>query len=433
MNSFELELVNTTEVEQTFKIKVVLPMELGWYENVVFNAVNNDDFYCEKLKHIKNENGLVYFEGKITLPTSSVYFTNVSLQVNGEQKYINKDGIITEKTSRKEMKKISVNFNVPDWAKGQMIYHIYIDRFNRGSNEPLKRMPRRNIHNTIHEDVQIGPDTEGIWNNDFYGGDLKELCDKAHRLGMKVILDVVFNHTGNDSIYYNEFNSYDSLGAFQSDQSPYLKYYRTHKGSNNEILFEYWWSFRNLPVAATENEPWQEFICGENGVVDFYYSLGIDGLREEVADDISTIFLRKLKKACERNKEDSLIYLEVWIDPMTSEKTYIRSEKEGHSVMNYPWMDSLVGYYKFNKKESLRISLENVMINYPEGTINTLMNSTSTPDISRPITVFGVEEPEIIGKGYEREYNFSTNNNRHDFIRGFKLTDEQYKKNKRYV
>ena len=46
--------------------------------------------------------------------------------------------------------------------------------------------------------------------------DFKELCMKAEKLDIKVILDGVFSHTGSDSKYFNRYGNYNELGAYQS-------------------------------------------------------------------------------------------------------------------------------------------------------------------------------------------------------------------------
>ena len=45
-------------------------------------------------------------------------------------------------------------------------------------------------------------------------------------MGMKVILDAVFNHTGNDSKYFNEYGTFNELGAYQSKDSKYFPFYK---------------------------------------------------------------------------------------------------------------------------------------------------------------------------------------------------------------
>ena len=55
--------------------------------------------------------------------------------------------------------------------------------------------------------------------------ELKELVDSAKNLGIRVILDGVFNHTGDNSVYFNKYGKYPSVGAYQSKESPYYSWY----------------------------------------------------------------------------------------------------------------------------------------------------------------------------------------------------------------
>ena len=60
-----------------------------------------------------------------------------------------------------------------------------------------------------------------------FGGEaaLDALLDKAKRYGIAVILDGVFNHTGDDSRYFNRYGTYPDTGAYQSPDSPYRDWY----------------------------------------------------------------------------------------------------------------------------------------------------------------------------------------------------------------
>ena len=49
--------------------------------------------------------------------------------------------------------------------------------------------------------------------------DFTELCKAAEKLGISIILDGVFNHTGDDSIYFNRYGNYPGVGAWQSEDS----------------------------------------------------------------------------------------------------------------------------------------------------------------------------------------------------------------------
>ena len=50
--------------------------------------------------------------------------------------------------------------------------------------------------------------------------DFRRLAASARELGISLILDGVFNHTGDDSLYFNRFGNYPGTGAWQSEDSP---------------------------------------------------------------------------------------------------------------------------------------------------------------------------------------------------------------------
>ncbi len=59
--------------------------------------------------------------------------------------------------------------------------------------------------------------------------DFRRLCASAKEKGIRIILDGVFNHTGSDSIYFNKYDRYPSLGAYQSKASPYFSWFKFSK------------------------------------------------------------------------------------------------------------------------------------------------------------------------------------------------------------
>ena len=299
-------------------------------------VVKTHDTITIPLKHKINEKNKIIFETNFYLDTRAIYHYYFKYKVNNEIKYIKKVNSKDNYINQDEMYKMSVNFSTPDWAKGKIMYHIFIDRFNRGSNKPLKPMPRRTIYKSWEDDMVLGPNEDGIWNADFYGGDLKgieekldyikslgvdiiylspvvhsqsnhrydaadyenvdpyagcnedlkNLCDKAHEKGMKVILDAVFNHTGNDSKYFNEYGTFDTLGAYQSMYSTYAPFYRKHY-HDGKLYYDYWWGMPNLPVCNGYSNEWKNYILGDVGIIDKWFNLGIDGLRLDVADELT--------------------------------------------------------------------------------------------------------------------------------------------------
>ena len=68
--------------------------------------------------------------------------------------------------------------------------------------------------------------------------DFRALCAEAHALGMRVVLDGVFNHQGFVSRYFNGDGSYESIGAVQSQDSPYYPWYHF---SHWPDKYDSWW------------------------------------------------------------------------------------------------------------------------------------------------------------------------------------------------
>ena len=464
---YNIEEVSKDNYGASYKVSISVPMSLGWIERMKFITESNSERDAHQLHHLKNENGYVYFEGVFYLPTKAIYHYYFSFEANHCFIYYKAKNIENfQSISRNDMWKMSVNFKVPDWAKGKMMYHIFVDRFNRGNSKPLEEMPNRTIHKSWNEEMSIGPDAKGNWNTDFYGGDLKgiinkldyikslgvsilylspvvysqsnhrydtadyemvdpyagcnndlkNLCDKAHGMGMKVILDAVFNHTGNDSKYFNEYSSFPNLGAYQSKDSKYYPFFKK-KEYDDKVEFDYWWGMKNLPVCDGYNKEWQNYIYGENGIIDKWFSLGIDGLRLDVADELTDEYIEGIRTAVKRNKEDGFIIGEVWKNPMRMGRSYISSGKGMDSVMNYLLIDALIRYYKYQDINKLREVLNEIEEEYPEGTIQSLMNFTSTHDISRALNIFGSESFQRYGewawntitedRTWQKNYNLS--------------------------
>jgi glycosidase len=463
-----------------FKISIRIPMEFGWIEHVLFSVIKGPERSAFQLTHMKNEDGFAYFETTVKLKMRAIYFYYFSFEANGVFRFYKRTNETGENSIIfKECWKMSVNFNVPDWAKGKIMYHIFVDRYRRGSKDEMEPMPRRIIHKSWDDKVVLGPDKDGNWNIDFFGGDLKgieetlgylkklgvsiiylspicrsqsnhrydtgnyeevdpyvgsnadlkSLCNKAHEKGMQVILDGVFNHTGNDSLYFNQYGTYEIVGAYQSENSKYASFYPKPYWENGQKKYSYWWGIESLPVCNAYSPEWQNYIFGEGGVIDQWFALGIDGLRLDVADNLTDEFIEGIWKAVTRNKSDGFIIGEVWKNPMMENRGYIVSGKGMHTVMNYQLVSSLIRYFKYADANALKNTLSEILTMYPKDTILTLMNFTSTHDISRAIEIFSCDE---FNSNYDRwPWDLLKDNLENDakleWIREHKLSWEKYK------
>ncbi len=341
----------------------------------------------------------------------------------------------------------------PDWAKGCVIYHIFVDRFRKSGHYP----PRAGAVPVEWEcDIPEYGEVPGdpVKNNTFYGGDLdgiseklpyisslgvgmiylspvfvspsnhrydtsdymrvdpmlggdaalERLCAEAKKYGIRVILDGVFNHTGADSVYFNKFGKYDSVGAYQSEDSPYYEWYNFRKFPDD---YECWWGVDIMPRVDSENKSWRDFILGDGGVIRKYMRMGVGGWRLDVCDELSDIFLNELYSAVSEEDPHGIVIGEVWEDATNKtaygkRRRYLRGGQL-HSVMNYPFRDAVLGYVRDGDHEKFRRITEGIFRRYPEQSVHCAMNMLGTHDTVRAITALAGESGEGVSGSSLRE------------------------------
>ena len=351
------------------------------------------------------------------------------------------------------------HFETPDFLKGGVMYQIFPDRFCKSGklheNVPTDRVIREDWGGT----PLYKPDQNGhVWNNDYFGGDLEgiiqklpylhdlgvtciylnpifeahenhryntanyrkvdsllgtnqdfsRLCSEAARLGISVILDGVFSHTGADSIYFNKFNRYAQNGAYNTPESPYYKWYSFQ---NYPDTYEAWWGIDTLPNVH-ENEPdYTDYICGRGGVLEYWLSQGAAGFRLDVADELPNEFLEHLHDCVKGYDSDKIIIGEVWEDASNKEaygekRRYLLGSQLD-SVMNYPFRTAIMRYLGGCSPYAFREEIMTILENYPKPVVDVLMNFVSTHDIDRAITVLGGETANGRSKEWMAERRLS--------------------------
>ncbi len=221
-----------------------------------------------------------------------------------------------------------------------------------------------------------------------FGGDkaLSYLVEKAHSLGIKVILDGVFNHVGNDSIYFDAYGKYGT-GACTSTESPYYGWFKFHE---YPYTYESWWGITNLPKII-RCESYIRFIT--ECVIPKYSAMGIDGWRLDVADELEADVLDRITAAIKHAKKDALIIGEVWEDASNKiayeeRKRYFRG-RQLDSVTNYPIRNAIIGFVKYADSKLLVETVLSLYRHYPPHKLATLMNFLGSHDTERIATVLG--------------------------------------------
>ena len=127
------------------------------------------------------------------LPTAKIFEYYFELNLGKLKCYYNKKGVTREPDMYYNFR-IVPGFKTPDWAKGAVMYQIFVDRFYNGdkSNDVLDNeyvyvgKPSKRV-----KDWCKIPNADGI--REFYGGDLQGIIDKIDYL----------NELGVDAIYLN--------------------------------------------------------------------------------------------------------------------------------------------------------------------------------------------------------------------------------------
>jgi len=328
----------------------------------------------------------------------------------------------------------------PSWMGEGIMYQIFPDRFNRS---PKYLAPKIDKNYVLREDwggePHKGSFEDGVWNKEFFGGNLRgiiekldylvdlgitvlylnpifeafsnhrydtgdymkidpllgttedfvELCQATRERGIRIVLDGVFNHTGSDSIYFNKEGRYPGLGAYQSKDSPYYSWYDFEEYPEK---YDSWWGMETLP-AVRETEPtYIEYIArGDNSVVRHWMRKGASGFRLDVVDELPDIFLDEVTRAIKEEKEDGCVIGEVWEDASNKiaygiKRKYFKG-KQLDSVMNYPLKDEVLDYLNnHHQGEILSKGMTKLWENYPRKAFHHLMNILSTHDTERVLT-----------------------------------------------
>lgn len=224
--------------------------------------------------------------------------------------------------------------------------------------------------------------------------DFRALCQSAHRLGMKVILDGVFSHTGANSVYFDRYDVFGNGACSAGPASPYYEWYSFRRFPNQ---YECWWGFPTLPNVDELKQSYQDFIFGgDDSVLAHWLALGADGFRLDVADELPDEFILRLKQRLRQCKPDALLLGEVWEDASNKiaygQRRRYFVDGELDSVMNYPWREAIIAFLRRQDDgTALGECVMRIAEHYPPQVLPALMNSLSTHDTARILTVLAGE------------------------------------------
>ncbi|MDO5118643.1 MAG: 4-alpha-glucanotransferase [Coriobacteriales bacterium] len=361
----------------------------------------------------------------------------------------------------------------PDWYKNGIVYQIFPDRFARGKDWEERAAaalklhpngPKRKLVDDWYKTPSYKKAEDGsIAEWEFYGGTLEgirehldylqglgvtvlylnpifeaqsnhrydtgnymqidpmlgdeesftRLCEEARDRGISIILDGVFNHTGADSMYFNRLGNYDTVGAYQSPDSPYRDWFKLC----DDGTYECWWGVDALPDLNEDNPDYRKLICGEDGVVRKWLRAGARGWRLDVADELPDDFIAEIKAAELAEKPHALLIGEVWEDA-TTKVAYgqLRKYFHGHEldgVMNYPLRHAVLDFLTDKiTAEDLANATEQLCENYPGEAFRSTLNLLGSHDRIRLMNVLG-NSPHRSTLGEEQKASFRLDKDHH--------------------
>ena len=404
------------------------------------------DVYCVALDTAKlckdALEGLFYYEF-LLLRGAHTLFTD---------SYNNKDFYLDEKPgSRFRLLVYEKDFTTPEAFGRGVMYQIFTDRFFKGESEEARSIKVKDgaiLNKDWHKGIPQFAEYPGapLKNNMFFGGNLwgvaekldyleslgvtyiylcpvfeaysnhkydtanyervdemfggdaalDNLIAKARERGIGIILDGVFNHTGDNSRYFDRYGEFGGRGAYTDPQSPYRSWFCFR---NYPDEYESWWGIKIQPRLNHENESCRRYFTGEDGIIQKYIKKGIAGWRLDVADELNDDFLDELRVSAKTAGDGNAVIIgEVWenaADKMAygKRRRYFRG-RQLDSVMNYPLKNAIVYFCLWGDGETLYNTLTEIYASYPECVSHKLMNLLGTHDTERILTVLGRDEED---------------------------------------
>ena len=311
---------------------------------------------------------------------------------------------------------------VPSWARGAFFYQIFVDRFFNGdpANDPPGTLP--------WPSGSSGPVPRGT--GVFYGGDLAgvmakleylaelgveaiyltpifrsptnhkydtedylevdpafgtaetlaELAHQAHRHGIRVLLDLVFNHSGDRFFAFRDLMAGGAASSYREWYFP-RGLPVMQEPPNYETFAD---RVATMPKLNTAHPEVRRYLVGV--ARHWLERAGVDGFRLDVANEVARALWRELMEAARAVRPDVFVVGEVW----HRAASWLR---DGcfHSVMNYPWRSAVLGFLAWDSVGPTAFweYLEGLRFAYGPPATEALVNLIGSHDTPRFLTLAG--------------------------------------------
>ena len=175
--------------------------------------------------------------------------------------------------------------------------------------------------------------------------DFKEVCQRLHENGIRVVLDGVFNHVGRGFYQFQDVLK-------NRENSPYLNWFHINLGGNSNyndgLWYEGWEGNYDLVKLNLQNGEVVHHIL--DAVQYWIQEFDIDGLRLDVAYCLDENFVRTLRSFTTERKPDFFLLGEM----LHGDYNRLMNDSMLHSVTNYECYKGL--YSSFNSMNMFEIN-----------------------------------------------------------------------------
>ncbi|GFR39563.1 neopullulanase [Insulibacter thermoxylanivorax] len=303
----------------------------------------------------------------------------------------------------------------PEWVKHAVFYQIFPERFANGdpSNDPENVEPWGGTpqpHNFFGGDLQgvidhldyleelgvnavyFTPIFEATTNHKYDTSDYKRvdphfgdtetlqtLVKEAHKRGIRVLLDAVFNHSG------GQFPPFLDV-LEKGEQSPYKDWFhilddppRVVDGRPTYRAFAF---EPHMPKLNTQHPEVKTYLLD---VAKYWIEeVGIDGWRLDVANEVDHQFWREFRQTVKTVRPDAYILGEIWHDSMR----WLRGD-QFDAVMNYPFTYAVLDYFAHRTINAEQFShrIYAQLAAYPQQVHEAAFNLLDSHDTPRLLTL----------------------------------------------
>ena len=299
---------------------------------------------------------------------------------------------------------------IPEWTKDAIVYNIFPDSFANGAQSFPPREGAAGLGGTIlgigeslgyiasmgFNCIYLNPifaaesyhryDTLDYYAVDPQLGtreDLHRLIERAHSLGIRVILDGVFNHVSSSHPFFQDVLENGTGSKFYSCfyQLPEHPVLPSPGEAPGYTCFSY---VPNMPKTNTADPFLRQYFCDVGAY--WIREFDIDGWRLDVANELDDGFLRAFRTAVKQAKPDALIVGEVW-------------ENAGH-YLNGDMLDSAMNYdfrrycRRFFAEQTVDAEIfdanvSTLLLRYRENALFAQLNLLDSHDVSRYLSLCG--------------------------------------------